>query len=209
MFFSTDPCRNRPRSVACSKLSQVSNFRVSISGFPVSELPLQLARLPHVEVSNAGFRCQNSFPSHTEIGPNRVFLHTSCEKKSLTSFVAARIVEVGFEHDHHLRVPIGFPITAYEGIEGLTSLTFTDHCALLQSRSRTLLDCSTPQRHIMASHPKQSAKKTEGDTRPFTRSDFLGLVRKASATPFQQPSPRSRKKSDSQNRGGYSEKRTR
>jgi hypothetical protein len=39
-------------------------------------------------------------------------------------------------------------------------------------------------------HLKPSAKNAEDETRPYTRDDFMQLLRKVSTTPFQQPLPK-------------------
>src|ERR1700719_1852735 len=51
------------------------------------------------------------------------------------------------------------------------------------------------QHYCMANHPKPSAKNAPGDSRPFTRSDFFHLLRRASTTKVGKPAPRAKGKS--------------
>jgi hypothetical protein len=144
VFFSTDPRGDRPRAITGRDFRQSPDFCVCVFGLPASELPFQFAGFAHVEIFDAWFGCQNSFPSHAEIGPNRVSLHAPCEKKGLALFITAGIVEVRFKHDQNCGVSIRFRVTAHHRIQHF--LTFRHHCALLQSRSEKPLDRSTAQR---------------------------------------------------------------
>src|SRR5271157_2120978 len=142
---STDPRSYCPRVVTRSDLGKLSDFCISFLSFPAREFSLQMSRLPHVEIFDTRVCRKARFPSHAEVSPGRIFLYRSEEREGFTSLVAARIVKVRFEHDHHLCISDGLAISTHQRIERL--LTFGHHCVLLQSRSTQPLDCSTAQRN--------------------------------------------------------------